>query len=114
MLLASLARVNFRRYCPISLQTLMNKRSLDDREILDVCFILIIPIISHPSSHPSTLQILCSTSEALVHLHTQTPPIAHRDIKVPPARLSLSSAVFRLHSIAWHAILIHEFTVLLS
>ena len=106
MLLASLARVNFRRYCPISLQTLMNKRSLDDREILDVCSNLI-PIFSHPSTHPSTLQILCATSEALVHLHSQTPPIAHRDIKVPPARLSLRSAVSRLHAIAWHAMLSH-------
>jgi len=31
------------------------------------------------------LQILCSTCDALVHLHSQTPPVAHRDIKVNPA-----------------------------
>jgi hypothetical protein len=30
------SRCNRNRYCPISLQTLMNKRSLDDTEILDV------------------------------------------------------------------------------
>lgn len=67
----------------MSLQTLMNKRSLDDREILDV----ISPLASActcPQPHPSSplLQILSSTCNALVHLHSQTPPIAHRDIKV--------------------------------
>jgi AP2-associated kinase len=79
------------RYCPIALQTLMNKRSLDDREILDVTA----APIPHPTAlapkfdrrlllfFPSLfLQILTSTCDALVHLHSQTPPIAHRDIKV--------------------------------
>jgi hypothetical protein len=91
----------------------MNKRSLDDREILDVrsspvnrhCAAFVeVPCVIHARSsatlclcmqHGISLafaQILCSVCEALVHLHSQAPPIAHRDIKVrlPRARVGMS------------------------